>query len=220
MSLRQPTRMRVDDEQSQDGGLQPRQRPLPLPALARRRENRAANVSMSSCAGPATAHSHDPHRRRSADRRRRDPPERSMELRSRSGSSDGCRHRLSRAIADRARRLAHPGIWLGGLGIGHVIQRRRFAVHSGRSLRPLLRLRLGHFGRRRLEVRPQRQRFGRRHEPVRLLELDPPDRTAAHATHLTAVGLEARRLDIVGGSARRADDQHRRIRCAAAFRPT
>ena len=65
-----------------------------------------------------------------------------------------------------------------------------------------------------------RNRLGRRQKLVGLARFGAPDRAAAHAADLAPVRLQACQLDIVGCSAGRADDQHRRIRAAAPFGAT
>jgi hypothetical protein len=59
---------------------------------------------------------------------------------------------------------------------------------------------------------------GRCRELGGLAQFSVPNRAAAHAAHLPAVRLQPCRLDIVGCSAGRADDQHRRIWSKAAIR--
>ena len=128
------------------------------------------------------------------------------------------RNRPAAVEIDRhARRRLHRGrrvgdtLGLGGSKLGgrriHRLGRYLVIGHRHVGDREFVGDRSGRFG----ELRRGRDRLGGRREAFGAARLGAPDRAAAHATHLAAVGLLACRLDVVGDSAGRADDQHRQI---------
>ena len=206
---------RIDDDQRQDGRLQARQRPaqrLSLPRRAIAAGGNGLDVFERLGVGRRLDVRIDVERRLG---RRRDRRARSAARFHLDGESLGaCGNSAPSAASD------------GGLSAGaskrarppEARPRRRSAASNCSAGRFAMPGRRGHGFRHGLDrAAHRRQRLGRGDQLVGVGQFGVPDRAAAHATHLAAVRPQACHVDIVGCSAVRADDQHRRIRRRGTF---
>ena len=214
MSLRQPMRMDVDEDQRQNAGLQSARAANATPsALRLRRCRRAATVSISSAGSRSTRVRARTSVDSTAARLHRNRPARWAAPRPRR-TRPSAPDRSSPAAAVRRSTVVRPAC-------------RRASSHPHRRWIPVRRWRssrrTGPRCRRLAAVvgpAPGAIAAAASEDFVGVARLRVPDRATAAQRTWRPCGGRLAELNVIGSSARRTDDQHRRISGASPFRQT